>query len=186
MATPQDILAGYEKLRDYCDRFWKRVVDTYADQCACASGCGICCTLTSVTCLEAAIIADFSRKNKPPPQHAVPGAATPGPEGSCPFLMDNRCSIYPARPLICRTHGLLLRNVNIRERIMPSCPYNFATTELADIDDSFALDSEKISINLARLNAAYCMLLGDKNKATGRIKLSDLAAGSLPDSPDHC
>lgn len=26
--------------------------------------------------------------------------------GKCPFLIDKRCSIYPYRPIICRTHGL--------------------------------------------------------------------------------
>ena len=26
--------------------------------------------------------------------------------GKCPFLLDNLCSVYPYRPIICRTHGL--------------------------------------------------------------------------------
>lgn len=26
--------------------------------------------------------------------------------GKCPFLIDKLCSIYPYRPIICRTHGL--------------------------------------------------------------------------------
>ena len=26
--------------------------------------------------------------------------------GRCPFLIDKLCSIYPYRPIICRTHGL--------------------------------------------------------------------------------
>ena len=24
----------------------------------------------------------------------------------CPFLIENSCSIYPYRPIICRVHGL--------------------------------------------------------------------------------
>ena len=26
--------------------------------------------------------------------------------GRCPFLINNLCSVYPYRPIICRTHGL--------------------------------------------------------------------------------
>ena len=26
--------------------------------------------------------------------------------GTCPFLLDQKCSIYPYRPIICRVHGL--------------------------------------------------------------------------------
>ena len=26
--------------------------------------------------------------------------------GKCPFLIDKLCSVYPYRPIICRTHGL--------------------------------------------------------------------------------
>src|SRR5690606_1813916 len=29
---------------------------------------------------------------------------------SCPFLLDNKCSIAPYRPLACRTYGLTLKN----------------------------------------------------------------------------
>jgi len=26
--------------------------------------------------------------------------------GSCPFLIDNKCSVYAYRPVVCRVHGL--------------------------------------------------------------------------------
>ena len=26
--------------------------------------------------------------------------------GACPFLINNKCSVYPYRPIICRVHGL--------------------------------------------------------------------------------
>ena len=29
---------------------------------------------------------------------------------ACPFLLNNRCSIYNNRPIICRTHGLITEN----------------------------------------------------------------------------
>lgn len=38
-----------------------------------------------------------------------PLPVTSRPEGlplSCPFLINQRCSIYPARPIVCRTFGL--------------------------------------------------------------------------------
>ena len=28
---------------------------------------------------------------------------------TCPFLFDGRCSIYPVRPLVCRSYGRMMR-----------------------------------------------------------------------------
>ena len=38
----------------------------------------------------------------------------------CPFLIDNECSIYPARAIICRTFGLLSYDDKGKKRI-PFC-----------------------------------------------------------------
>ena len=38
----------------------------------------------------------------------------------CPFLVDNRCSVYPARAIICRTFGLISYDEKGRKR-MPFC-----------------------------------------------------------------
>lgn len=42
----------------------------------------------------------------------------------CPFLINNRCSVYNNRTLICRTHGLLFyekdKNGNFKNK-MPAC-----------------------------------------------------------------
>jgi Fe-S-cluster containining protein len=171
MATPRAILDAYSVLTGYCDAFWKRVAARFPDQFACHAGCGICCTLTSVNHLEAAVIAAHVADHPLPPGHD-PAAEAVAP---CPFLTADRCSVYAARPLICRTHGLPLRGTEFSERIMHSCPYNFAAMEIAEIDDSFALDIEKISLNLARLNQAWCLTHGLESSAAERVMLADLA-----------
>lgn len=38
----------------------------------------------------------------------------------CPFLVDNRCSVYPARAIICRTFGLISYDEKGKKR-MPFC-----------------------------------------------------------------
>jgi len=39
---------------------------------------------------------------------------------ACPFLVDNKCSVYPARAIICRTFGLLSYDDKGKKR-MPFC-----------------------------------------------------------------
>ncbi len=176
MATSQEILDRYSKLTAWCDAFWQRVVARFPDQFACATGCGICCTLSSVNQIEAAVIAGHCAAHPEALRSPLPDPAN---DEWCPFLTDDTCRIYAARPLICRTHGLLLRSSDFTDRIAASCPFNFATVEFEDVGEEFALDAEKISLNLARLNAAWCMVkgMGKGKDATERVRLKELAEG---------
>lgn len=38
----------------------------------------------------------------------------------CPFLVNNECSVYPARPIICRTFGLISYNDKGKNKV-PFC-----------------------------------------------------------------
>ena len=66
----------------------------------CAEGCHECCQnfgVPSRTPIEDERINDYLRKNE-----MMPGKAH---HGTCPYLNETGCSIYPVRPLICRLYG---------------------------------------------------------------------------------
>ena len=171
MSSFQEIADSYKKLCNYCETFWNRVAGKFPAEFACAPGCSTCCELQSVNLLEAYVIAG----------HCGPGipSAPRLPDSGCPFLTNNLCRIYPARPIICRTHGLLLKSREFRDRTAPSCPFNFTTVDHAAIDDGYALDVDMVTMDLAKLNAAFCLLLGDIKKVSERITLRDLASGKI-------
>ena len=83
---------------------------------SCTSGCSFCCYLhVTVSQLEIVPIIDYCNKNNididisvlEKQEHAnnVDEFATiPYKDRKCVFLKDNKCSIYPVRPLACRKY----------------------------------------------------------------------------------
>ena len=66
----------------------------------------------------------------------------------CPYLINDRCSIYPVRPLVCRLQGVapdLLCNKKTNQKNMDSL-------ELKKILDDF----KKLVIETKRINIFYC------------------------------
>jgi len=92
-------------------------------------------------------------------------------KGACTFLYEGQCSIYEARPLICRTQGLPLFVAS--ENVLDYCPLNFKDG-----------DPEKVDwLNLERMNT----LLSFAAKSTGRegrVRLKKLKE-KLIDGPLH-
>ncbi|MGA2507756.1 MAG: YkgJ family cysteine cluster protein [Chitinispirillaceae bacterium] len=167
-----EIIDRYKNICSYCDAFWIRVFKKFSTRFACSPGCSTCCELQSVNFLEAYVIAGYVSDH-------LRQSVCPPSDGRCPFLADDRCRTYRVRPLICRTHGLLLRSKDFTDRIAVSCPFNFTDIDHATIDDAYVLDVDTVTTGLAKLNAAFCMLIGDVKKAKERIALSDLASGKI-------
>jgi Fe-S-cluster containining protein len=59
------------------------------------------------------------------------------------------CSIYAARPLICRTHGSLI----LSDEGLDHCPWNFQ--ELEEVDEDMVFRLENLHETLLRLNLAF-------------------------------
>ena len=166
------LIAQYAALCRYCDQAFAAARRRYPDQMRCAKGCAACCILETVVPLEAVMIAEYlaSRAHsRPMPDEAA--------ADQCAWLdQAASCRIYPARPIICRTHGLPLR---YPDQLDPDiCPLNLLETFSRDIDPQCVLDAERITTNLLRLNVAFCMLIGSGEAAGERISLRDLLAPS--------
>jgi len=100
----EGLLAEYLAVRKKVDAAVNEIAARRARDLACARGCASCCAGgLSVLGVEAVAIEHhlategFSAQPSPPP-------------GGCAFLdAAGACTIYEARPLLCRTHGLPLR-----------------------------------------------------------------------------
>jgi Fe-S-cluster containining protein len=110
-----DTLHRYRQFIREVDCECTRLFKTHQREIRCRKGCGECCEDISVLPVEIASIQDWLTRRK-----KVRYGCKPHDEDrnrnrtrSCIFIHpDNAsCTIYPARPFICRVHGLPLRYV---------------------------------------------------------------------------
>ena len=148
--VPETIKNEYVALVSDLDRLILTLSQRLQSFINCAPGCSSCCQKFSILPLEAALI-------------AVPATASLNPISGgeqCTLLEDNRCSIYPQRPLICRTQGLPIGYVDeTNEQIeVSACPLNFSDDHPFEYDDLLLLDP--FNSRLAALNSSYCQGAG--------------------------
>lgn len=160
------LITQYQTLCQYCDEFFTRTYETFRSHMRCAKGCASCCMLETVAPLEAFMISEYLKSLS---DFTLPPPSVESGEIPCVFLHDDVCTIYPARPIICRTHGLPLIYPNQQE--MEVCQLNFAEVEITTIDPQYLLDAESITENLMRFNLAFCMLTETPDRAEVRIPL---------------
>lgn len=145
-----------EQLSQQVDAFAARV--GARDDVVCRSGCNACCQVELSVChLEAARVARAVAER--------PSRDGLGAGGGCAFLVESRCAIYAARPLVCRSQGLPLAyeagtipasSLSARAsdgRDLTWCPLNFEndSPDRADI-----LDAQRVDVTLASLNRDFC------------------------------
>ncbi|MFS3136998.1 YkgJ family cysteine cluster protein [Gluconacetobacter sacchari] len=70
---------------------------------ACGKGCDTCChSLVQVNPLFAALAVHEARQTFSPERLHILQERLTSPPSACPFLFDGSCSIYAARPMVCR------------------------------------------------------------------------------------
>jgi Fe-S-cluster containining protein len=175
MTTIRAILDNYAALCRCCDGFFASLRRVYKGAIMCAPGCFACCELHSVCALEAYALATHLA-GRP-----VATEAAPRKRAMCALLRNGECSAYPARPVICRTHGVALHADN-GTTVLPSCDRNFIDVELASLRPQHVFDTAKATNNLLRLNMAFCMAAGIRRLSSKRFTMEQVAKGKVPPS----
>ena len=143
---------------------------------ACKKGCSACCELHAVCALEAHVIAAHCGKKS---------MARPAQKRRtrkwCVMLRRGECMIYPARPVICRTHGLVI-SLDRGSKACSSCYLNFSGRDTATMPASHVFDAAAITTNLMRLNMAFCMATGHAALASERFTMEQVLRGEVPES----
>jgi Fe-S-cluster containining protein len=166
-------LAPYHQLRKEIDKLCDSLEKKHHQHMNCRKGCDLCCMAISVFPVEFfAIRAELEH-------NPISGLPVPDREEDCRFLVDHSCSIYPSRPVICRTHGLPLLYMSLEsdEYELSLCELNFTAYDLEDFDEKNTFPMDRINSKLYQINKNFIAGFDDgKYTEQDRIPLADLSS----------
>src|SRR6266705_1159607 len=130
-----NLFQAYEAHIAGVDREFRRVFQKFADRMQCRRGCSMCCSqMFSISLVEAAYVSRAKALTSVDDEQDDEGITPkPGARLPCPALKDDACSIYNARPIICRKWGIPVFNPKKPLEIQ-ACHLNFQPGEEIDMD----------------------------------------------------
>lgn len=149
----------YHQLLAALDTEIARIGEMHAAALSCGPGCASCCQAFSVLPIEAACLREAIDALPLASLERIGSNLAEG-DDRCPLLIDELCSVYAARPVICRTQGLPLAYVDEERQAIEvsACKLNFPD------DNAFAPESllfmDGFNGRLSELNRAWCRKQG--------------------------
>lgn len=159
--TQEKKTSAVESLQGNVSQFFDRFFEKYQNHMKCGLGCSSCCqsglTVFPVEAqrifewwdsLETAQREELQRRWSKCEVSAESGSR----EASCAFLLDKYCSIYPARPVVCRSQGLPMKvSVEKQKPEQIRSEFELSLCELNFTADH-ALPEQREWLDLDRLN----------------------------------
>jgi len=175
---PDEHLANYRSLLSRVDQHCRKIHADFVEQIACRAGCSGCCRHLALFPVEAASLVR-AVEGLPGEIRSLLAGRIQWPEnGTCPLLLDDRCTVYDNRPVICRTHGLPLLAVVDGIQTVDCCPENFRGAE--SLPGSAVLQLESLNSALVAINALF-VAQNDDDRFIGkeRFTIADIILLSL-------
>src|SRR5260370_229159 len=153
------VIREYTEHAHAVDREFRREADIFKDRMQCGRGCSMCCSqMFSISAIEAAYISKAIKAMPEAERERLRAAASdyvaraktmtargdssdeeqsitprPGLRLPCPALHGDACSIYDARPIICRKWGIPVFNPS-KPLELQACELNFRPGEEIEVD----------------------------------------------------
>jgi Fe-S-cluster containining protein len=182
----------YQQLITRVEAFGQAIRERYGAQLTCHAGCDHCCyqdfTIFPVEAhhLAQVVTALAPEARQRLQQHlqqdedSLPMVDTPKP---CVLLQEGRCSLYAARPLICRIQGFPLFSTMIEHASgsqRDCCPLNFSTIPLSEVDSTAIYNLDLVNQTLAAINHLYMQETGqDTDRPDRRVSLRQAVHDAL-------
>jgi|GEM_PF-361893 len=147
-------LENYRLLISRVDDLCRGIETQFHSSIVCADGCDGCCRHLSLFPVEAVSLAAALRQLPLADRDRIQERARDSlPTDSCPLLWGHHCLLYPARPLICRTHGLPLLMKRDGRRQVDYCPRNFQG--VASLPGRAIIDLDRLNETLVAVNLRF-------------------------------
>jgi len=144
------------------DGFFARVAERHPADLECGTGCADCChARLTVTSVEADAIAAHVAALPPPARAELAGLAArpvdPAAVRCAALGDDDRCRIYAARPVVCRSHGAPIRLGGE----VTACHRNFTARGPSAADPDCILDQTTLSALVLAVDQDHRRAHGD-------------------------
>ena len=124
--TLDEILFQYQNLLFKVDSTCDELEKVYREHLICKPGCSQCCEVERTVCAVEAYIIEQQLLLLSVQKIRRLRKLYKDNDETCPMLLRNRCVIYPARPIICRTHGLPILYHEAERTFIDYCRLNFS------------------------------------------------------------
>lgn len=190
MSAATELLAPWQGVAAKADAHFARIAAAFTDEISCREGCHDCCAPGLSVMLVEALAISAALASLPPALRLPIQQRARAVGRRCALLVDGRCAVYAARPLICRTHGLPVLEPSAggdAPAAIRCCRLNFAAQDADRGPGGFPaaaiLDGERLTAALVVADALVRQTLGVEQPL--RVALRDLAregVGALPPS----
>jgi len=142
------------ELTSKIDLFFTRVEQRHPDDMKCRTGCSDCCHVRlSITRVEAeairTVVETFTDEQRANLARSLASAA---PDRCAALDVSGRCTIYAARPVVCRSHGVPIRMGRGSLAVIQACHHNFTARGPAAADPDCILDQATTSTILLAID----------------------------------